>query len=243
VKRVFAFLAVAVLLGGVAYLAGTSTAQVPGAAPAAAPRKPSGKVAVFNVAKVMKEYQRWNYFAGIMNQKRAGAAGELVKLRNDIAQWQEKLQSEKVEAKRDEIVRTVTALQRQFEDKEKVVRKQLDDESAQYLKNLFAEIQTAVKAIVEANDFDVVMAYPDATTVEETQSPMYYDLKMRPPAAMPFYVAPSSDMSDVLIATLNKNFPAPGPIPGTPVTPGAPGAPGAVNQTGGTVPQPGAVRP
>lgn len=235
-KRVFAFLAVAVMLGGLAYVAGTSNAQGPGAAPGVAPaRKASGKVAVFNVAKVMKDYQRWQYFAGVMNQKRAAASGELLKIRNDVAVWQDKLQSEKVEAKRDELVRYITGKQREFEDKEKVVRKQLDDESAQYLKNLFGEIQTAVKAIVEANDFDVVMAYPDATTVEETQSPMYYDLKMRPPAAMPFYVAPSSDMTEVLVATLNKNFPAPGPIPGAPAGPGAP-APGAVNQTGGTAP-------
>jgi len=234
VKRVFALLAVAVAMGGVAYLAGTTNAQAPGTAPAAAPRKASGKVAVFNVAKVMKDYQRWQYFAGVMNQKRAGASGELVKIRNEIATWQEKLTAEKVEAKRDEMVKYITGKQREFEDKEKVVRKQLDDESAQYLKNLFGEIQQAVKAIVEANDFDVVMAYPDATTVEETQSPMYFDLKMRPPAAMPFYVAPSSDMTDVLVVTLNRNFPAPGPIPGAP-------AAGPV-QTGGTAPA-GATRP
>jgi hypothetical protein len=42
---------------------------------------------------------------------------------------------------------------------------------------------------------------------------MYFDMKMRPQAAMPFYVSPSIDISAVLLATLNKHFPAPGPIP------------------------------
>lgn len=233
-KRVFALLMIAVGMGAVAYMAGSSNAQTPGAAPAATPaaRPASGKVAVFNVAKLMKDYQRWQYFAGVMNQKRATASGELLKIRNEIASWQEKLASEKVETKREEITKYVVAKQREFEDKEKAVRKQLDDESAQFLKGLFAEIQTAVKAIVETNGFDLVMAYPDATTPEEMQSPMYYDLKMRPPAAMPFYVSPAADMTEVLITVLNRSFQPPGPIPG------ANGA-APVNQTGGTVPTPG----
>jgi hypothetical protein len=43
---------------------------------------------------------------------------------------------------------------------------------------------------------------------------------------MPFYVAPSADMTEVLVLTLNKNFPAPGPVPG------------AVTPTGNTTPPP-----
>ena len=227
-KRLWIYLSATVCFG----LVGQASAQAPapGAPPAAAPAaKPStGRVSVFNVAKVMKDYKRWQHFAKVMNDKRTSATADLVKLRNTIAEQQNKMQSEPIKAKQEELARAITEVQRQFEDKEKQYRKALDDESAGYLRNLFAEIQQCVKAIVEANGYDIVMAYPDAITAEELNSPLYYDLKLRPPAAMPFYVSPNVDMTEVLILTLNTNFPVPA---------------GAVVPAGGTVPAPGTPKP
>ncbi|MGL6095142.1 MAG: OmpH family outer membrane protein [Fimbriiglobus sp.] len=215
-NRAMVFVAALAGIGGAVYLGGATLAQTPAPAPAAAPaaKAPTGKVAVFNVAKVMREYKRWQYFAATMNNKRGAEAGGLGKLRSEIADLQAKIQVEPVQAKRDEMTKTMVAKQREFEDRERVVRKSLDEESAAHLKNLFAEIQQAVRAIVESNGFDMVLAYPDAVTEEERQSPLYFDLKMRPPAAMPFYVSPSVDTTTLLVDTLNKYFPAPGPIPG-----------------------------
>ena len=117
--------------------------------------------------------------------------------------------------------------QRTLEDQDRAFRRGLDEESTGHLRKLFDEIQQATKAIVEMNGFDIVFAYPDAVTEEDKASPMYFDLKMRPQAAMPFYVSPSVDMSGMLVATLNKYFPAPGPIP-TALAPPVP----PVQQTG-----------
>ena len=185
---------------------------------------------MFNVAKVMKDYQRWQYYAAMMNQKRTTAAGELGKLRAEITSMQEAMQKEPIKQKQEDMAKTLVAKQREFEDKERQVRQKLDEESAGYLKNLFNEIQRAVTAIVEQNGFDVVLAYPDAITEEEKNSPMYFDLKMRPQAAMPFYVSPSADMTAVLVETLNKNFPPPGPIPAAGPAP----TPSPIQPTGGT---------
>ena len=242
VKRTFVYLTALVGVGGMVYLAGQIHAQAPapGAAPAAAPRA-SGKVAVFNVARVMRDYKKWQYFASVMNNKRTGAAGELGKLRNEIADLQAKAQAETIQAKRDELTKTMVAKQREFEDKERGVRQMLDNESAGYLRNLFAEVQQAVKAIVDTNGFDLVMAYPDAISAEEMATPLYYDLKMRPPAAMPFFVSPGADMTEVLVLTLNKNFPPPADAPPVQQTgaaaPAAPGAPAPA-----PAPAPGAPR-
>jgi len=197
-------------------------APAPGATNPAAAKPAPGRVSVFNVAKVMKDYKRWQHFAKVMNDKRTAASADLVKLRNTIAELQNKMQAESIKAKQEEIARNITEVQRQFEDKEKAYRKALDEESAGYLRNLFAEIQQCVKAIVEAIGYDIVFAYPDAITADELSSPMYYDLKLRPPAAQPFYVSPNVDMTEVLIATLNQNFPPPAGTPAA-ATP-APGA-------------------
>ena len=198
----------------------------PAAAPAAAPAaRPTGRVGVFNVAQVMRDYKKWQHYAAVMNQKRVVASAELGKLRNEIAEMQKQMQAEPLPTKQEQISKAAIVKQREFEDKEKGYRKALDEESAGYLRNLYSEIQQCVKAIVEANGFDLVMAYPDAITAEELNSPLYYDLKLRPQAAMPFYVAPSADITGTLIATLNNSFPAP-----------AGAAPAAVTPAAGTTP-------
>ena len=51
-------------------------AQAPPATPAPAPAaaKPTGRVAVFNVAQVMRDYKKWQHYAAVMNQKRVVAS-------------------------------------------------------------------------------------------------------------------------------------------------------------------------
>lgn len=203
-KRFFAFLFAVVGVGGMFYLAGQTQAQQEEAA------KPKGtktaSVAVFNVAKVMKEYERWQYFAKFMNDKRVTASADLSKLSQEIAILQDQIKTQPVKTEQEKIAQTLVAKQRELEDKQRVLGQQLDDESATYLRNLFAEIQRAVKAIQETNGYEIVFAYPDAITPEEMASTIYFDLKLRPPAAMPFLVDPNSDITDMLVKTLNTNF-------------------------------------
>ncbi len=219
-KRAY-FLSAMMALGLAFLTVSGLTAQTPGAAAPA-----SRGTAVFNVARVMKDYQKWQYFAQEMNKERQVRGGELAKLRNDIIELENKARTEPVVAKKTEYEQAMVGLQRQFEDKERTVRKEIDDKSATHLRTLFAEIRTVVDAVAKTNGFDLVMAYPDALTEEEMRSPLYYDLKLRPPAAMPFYVSPSIDITGVVVTTLNKNFPSPGPITAAPgVTPTAGTAP------------------
>src|SRR5690606_3849272 len=123
--------------------------------------------AVFNVARVMKEYKKWQHFAGMMNQRRTAAAGDLSKLRKEIADLQEAIQKEPSKIKQEEMAKVAVNKQRSLQDKEAELRKVLDEESANHLRQLFGEIQACVKAIVDTNGFDIVFAYPDATTPEE----------------------------------------------------------------------------
>ena len=219
-KRALVYLSALMSVGAIS--AGVAFAQAP---PAATPKPSTGRVAVFNVAKVMRDYKKWNAFAQIMNEKRIAASSALVKTRTEIATLQQTLATEVVQGKKEETAKQIVSLQRGLEDSERTLRKQLDDESAGYLKNLFVEIQTCVQAVVQANGFDLVMAYPDALTKEEMESPMYYDLKLRPNAAMPFYISPNADMTDVLIATLNARYPAPAVPASSSAAPGAAPAP------------------
>jgi len=218
-KRTMLLLGALVALGLGLYTAGQVYAQTPGAvptpgAPAAKPaRTDPTRVAVFNVAKVMKDFKKWQFYAVTMNNKRIIAAGELGKLRNEMVELQQKAEKEPQQAVRESLMRAMVDKQRLFEDRERIARKNLDEESAGHLKSLFVEIQRAVAAVVESNGYDVVFAYPDAVTPEEAASPLMVDLKLRPPAAIPFFVAKSADVTDVLLSVLNANFAPPGKIP------------------------------
>jgi Skp family chaperone for outer membrane proteins len=206
VNRVFVYLSALVGLGGMLFLAGQGVAQGP-ASPAP---KPAGRtpVAVFNVMKVLKDYQKFQAFVKTMTDKRAAAMGPMSTLRATILKLQDDLSKESVAAKRDELTKTLVAKQREFEDQERQITAALDGESAQYLRTVYVEIQQCVKAIVDANGYDLVLAYPDAVDPKEMENPLYFNAKLRSQAAMPFYVAPQADMTEVLILTLNRNFPA-----------------------------------
>jgi Skp family chaperone for outer membrane proteins len=220
VKRTMLLLGALVALGLGLYLTGQVYAQSPGATSGTAPvaaakptRTDPTRVAVFNVVKVMKDFQKWQYYAITMNNKRITAAGELGKLRNEIVELQQKAGTEPRKDVQDQLGRTMVEKQRTFEDLEKQYSKTLNEESAAHLKSLYIEIQRAVASIVESNGYDVVFAYPDGTTAEEMASPTVLDMKIRPQFAMPFYVSKSADVTDTLIGTLNKYFVPPGAIP------------------------------
>ena len=74
-KRAYLF---SILAVGMAIFAMTSSnAQTPATAPATTPGRGT---AVFNVARVMKDYQKWQYFAQEMNKERQGRGAELAKI-------------------------------------------------------------------------------------------------------------------------------------------------------------------
>lgn len=224
-KRIYVYLMAVAALAVAGYSATGLKAQAPAApAPTAAPAT-RGTVAVFNVARVMKDFQRWQYFAATMNEERQKRGAELAKFRNSILEKEAARKTETSPTKQTQLEGEITALTRQFEDLEKTIRKDIDDKSAKHLQELFTQIRTVVERVSEVNGFQLVMAYPDALTEEEMKSPLYYDLKLRPPAAMPFYVSPSIDITKVVVLTLNQNFAAPGPIPAGSVAPASGTAP------------------
>jgi Skp family chaperone for outer membrane proteins len=220
VKKAYLLLAALAGLGGAIYLAGQVQAQSPGGggapgggAPAAPARTDSPRVAVFNVAKLMKDFQKWQYYAVTMNNERIEAATELLKIKNEMDKMREAAEKETQKEKQEQWIKAIKEKQRTFEDRESFYKSSLDAKASKHLKELFADVNAAVAGIVERNGYDIVFAYPEATTAQEADTQMYIDLKMRPPAAMPFFVSKRIDITDIMVSTLNEYRKAPGPIP------------------------------
>jgi Skp family chaperone for outer membrane proteins len=234
VKRTNAYLTALVGFGGMLLLAGTSQGQPPaGGAPAPGGAQPQTNtarptIAVFNMAAVMREFGQAKYQVYQLNEKRKSMSKDLVVWRAEYVKIQEELPKQQIAEEKDRMAKRMLELSRKIQDQDTVVNKTLNDEASSIISKLYDQIKTVVDKTAEMNGYHIVFAYPDAVTNEEINSAMVKELKLKPPAAQPFFVAKHVDLTSVVVQTLNAWYPAPAvPADATPVTPATPGPGGA----------------
>jgi Skp family chaperone for outer membrane proteins len=221
-------------------LAGTSQGQVPGGAPPGGGPAPGVQptvrpvIAVFNMAAVMREFGQAKFQVYQLNEKRKGMSKELVAWRAEYIKLQEDMPKTTVESIRSDMAKRMLDLSRRIQDKDAEVNKALNDEASAIISKLYDQIKTVVDKTAEMNGYHIVFAYPDAVTAEEINSAMVKELKLKPPAAQPFFVAKHVDLTGVVIQTLNAWYPAPEvPKDAVPATPGpGPAGPGPAKLPG-----------
>lgn len=212
-KRVFGYLSALVGFGGMLYLGSTVAAQPPGAgapppaaaAPAATAVRPT--VAVFNMAAVMRDYDKAKFQVYLLNKMRIDKSTNLVKLRGELIKIQQQLPAIADPATKDKLTKDGVALQRQYQDEESAVNKLLNDEASKIISKLYDEIKMVVDKTADMNAYHIVFAYPDAVTPEEQANPYLKELKLKPPAAQPFYVSKQVDITGIVVQTLNAWYP------------------------------------
>lgn len=253
-NRVFMYLSALVGVGGMVFLAGSSQAQQPGAAPGGPAPTPQARptIAVFNMAAVMREYGKAKYQVYQLNQKRLAQSGDLSKWRADYINLQTEGQKALDPKVKEDIGRRMVDLARKIEDKDRELNKMLNDDASSIISQLYDDIKTVVDKTAEMNGYHLVFAYPDAVTPEEQKNPMLKELKLKPPAAQPFFVARHVDLTPVIIETLNKWHPAPAvpdmppqgqPAPGQPQPNAGQPQPGQPQPNPGLPPRPNAGQP
>ncbi len=242
-KRTFTLLSAALGVAGMLYLTSAAGAQpgAPGAPPAAAPGAPATRptIAVFNMAAVMRDFGQAKYQVYLLNNKKTEMSKQLLAMRSEYIQIQTDIQRNPVVPDKDTKAQRMLALARLAEDEDRKINKQLNDDASAIIGDLYDRMKTVVDKTAEMNGYHIVFAYPDAVTPEEMKSPYIKELKLKPPAAQPFYVAPHADITGVVVKTLNAWYPpldakgqmvdvskldvAPGATPGAPGGPPAPG--------------------
>jgi Skp family chaperone for outer membrane proteins len=195
--------------------AGGSAAQGPPPAggappPPPAPTAPAVRptVAVFNMAAVMRDYGKAKYQVHQLNAKRVELSKALVALRAEYAKLNDEFQKQQVPQLKEDLGRRMVAIGRQIEDEDRKVSKVLNEMATGIISSLYDEIKTVVDKTAEMNGYHIVFAYPDAVTEEEMKSAWAKELKLKPPAAQPFYVANHVNMTGVVVSTLNAWYPA-----------------------------------
>ena len=203
------------------------------------------KTAVFNMAAVMRDFNQAKYQVWQLNNKKVGLSKNLIAWRAEYVQIQQELQKNPSDPKKDDKAKRMVTLARQIEDADRDINKQLNDDASAIIAGLHDKMKKEVDRIADENGFQLVLAYPDAITPEEKSSPYIKELKLKPPAAQPFYVDPEIDITTRVVKALNKKHPpldaegkpvdmskldAPAPLPPAPGVPGpapkvAPSAP------------------
>ena len=166
------------------------------------------KTGYFNMAKVMREYKRAKTAVERLNVRKDRLVANLVGMRNMYIELEAALKTATNEKRKEELTSGVILLRRQIEDADREIHKILNNRASIILGELHDELRSVVGAVARDNGLVAVLAYPDATTPEEADNPMVKEMRLKPPAAHPFYLDPSVEYTDEILRRLNDKFAA-----------------------------------
>ncbi|MBX9584857.1 MAG: OmpH family outer membrane protein [Gemmataceae bacterium] len=195
-----------VLLAGV-ILIGALAAGGADVRPRPDPRPGGPAVAVFNMAAVMRDFGKAKYNVHVLAKKRDVMTADLKGWRAEYAKMQEEFNFANDPTAKEAIRQEMTELHRKIEEESRKIDKVLNDEASTTITKLYSDIKGVVDATAAAGGYRLVLAYPDAVTDEEKRNPYLHELKLKPPAAQPFYVHPDVDVTAEVTRRLNAAHP------------------------------------
>jgi Skp family chaperone for outer membrane proteins len=232
VKKILFGLLAALSVGALVWRGTSVDAQAPAPSPGTAPAQSMRpRIALVNIAQVLKRFDKVTVEGKAVNQRRQYYADQVKVLRDKMAEMKMQAERSAVPAERDRAVAVAKDCQRKLEDLEPIAQKELTEMMDKSLLDVYQNIKSVIEAVAVANNIELVMCYPDASTPEEEKKPEIARLKLQAPALIPYYQR-NMDITEVVVVTLNKRYPAP-PVATTP-TP----APTGVQPTSGFQPAP-----
>jgi Skp family chaperone for outer membrane proteins len=207
--KILALLVMLGVLGGATYLGSRAGAQ-----PAAPPR-PQSRIALLNIAHVLKNYEKAVKFQAeakqYMNACQDQEKKERAKLDSMAKEMQQPGLSQDVRYQKERELKTA---QRNFDDWKTECQAQLYRKQEEQLLLLYREIQYHAANLANSAGFEMVLHFNDADPgTAEYLSALNVSRKFQAGACMPLYVAQGLDIShavvDSLHAAMRGNNPAP----------------------------------
>jgi Skp family chaperone for outer membrane proteins len=212
VKRIFICLTAVAALGGIVYC-GTIVGAQPVSPPAAAPAQMRPRIALVNIAKVLRDFAKASAEGKIITAKRQYYVDEIKPLREMLAAKSRQIQQTVQPTEKEKLQKEAVAINRKIEDLDQEAQRVLGELTDRTIIEVYQNIKTTINDIAVTNNLDLVMCYPDASDVKDEMKPQIISLKLQTPALMPFYHR-GMDITQVVVDTLNKRHPAP-PVPVT----------------------------
>jgi Skp family chaperone for outer membrane proteins len=195
-------------LGGIPFFAFLAHLQLPEAAPSGG----GSKIAVFNMAAVMRDFGKAKFKVWELNEEKKKMTAELINMKERVQKLAQEIPVERDPMKKDELLTEQRNLAREYEDMDREITKKLNDKASAIIGGLYDNIKMVADKFSESRGYDIIFAYPDAVTPEEAKTAYVKELKLKPPAAQPFVMGRHVDITSEIVEELNTQFPAP-PIP------------------------------
>jgi Skp family chaperone for outer membrane proteins len=175
------------------------------------------------MAAVFKGYKKFDNFTAEMKGYGAQLDQALKAKRDKIDQLTKDMNNPAMADKHDANQKQITQIQREMEDTNADMRKWLTQRAEEQTVIIYSEIKEASRLYAAAHGLDMVLTYVEPTDPKDVTSPGNIMVKMQQRACMPLYYAPSMDISQAIVDTLNASYKPPAPT-GTPTatTPGTP---------------------
>jgi Skp family chaperone for outer membrane proteins len=182
--------------------------------PTAGSSLPGTRVAIVNINKVLKNYNK----AQTLNNQIKVKVQAYAKQMNDLRDQMQRAQAELTKPTttppmKEQLEKQIVNIQRQLQDIDNDARRVIGKEQGDVAIQIFREIEGVIKAVATSNNFDIVLSYPDATDDNEMYVQENVVRKLATQAAMPLFYKPHVDMTAAVIQTLNVSYPAPATTP------------------------------
>jgi Skp family chaperone for outer membrane proteins len=231
VKRTITAAVAVVTVGVMAYVSGyllagpqdpqTSQGQIQPVnanIPQPPPAPPRTRIAVINLAQVIKSYDKWKTFEesykqafGHYNAEFETRKAKGLQLKGDLGKLAP--DDPKADAMKVELRKLDHEVQDLGEEAKKYLNKMQDEMAIQ----IYHEVNEAVEHYARANDIEMVMHFNDGITAQEILNPANVQRKLQNPACMPMYVTPGMNITGSIVEMLNQRLRA--------MTPAQPAAP------------------
>jgi Skp family chaperone for outer membrane proteins len=166
------------------------------------------KIALFNMDAVLLKFDKARYHSHLYHLRRNELVAPLQKKREELVSLQKDISEETDLKKREKQVSEYQAIQQKYADEEAELSKKLNDEISKYVSEIHDDVESVVKRIATAEGLVLVLAYPDAVSEEEKRNSYLKEVKLKPAAAQPFFVAKEMDITAAIIKKLNADHPA-----------------------------------
>ncbi len=186
------------------------------------------KVGVVNINKILKGFDKANTLGDQLLTESKAEGDRLLAMRNQLETEAKAVEKIADPALKETKSKELRKRQGDMNEMELDARKRLTEKQSAMASEVNKDIQKVIEACAKSWGLELILSYPDAVTAEELSSPGAAMRRLGAPAAMPIYVHPQLDITDLVVQTLNKWYPKTAAGNGAPVTPA--GATGGANR-------------
>lgn len=210
-RTTFALTASVLALGVVGYCGTRLWAQAAATVPATRPAvaEPRTRVALLNLAYVIKNYKKWEGFQAEIKANFKDFELKVQAKQKMMEDYAKQIQDPKSTATADQkeaYAKEITKLKREIEDINNEAKGYLGTKSDNQMVILYKEVQDAAQRYAVAHNYEMVLHYTDAVTQQDYYSPANIARKLQAGALMPLYATPGLDISQEVVIALNSAY-------------------------------------